>query len=117
MIRLARVFALSIGGLTLLWQAWEVINGRLFNQFLIADVLLGLGLIVAALLRNRLYSSLAMLIAYAYSVGVFMVATTGGLLMSKYDFGAFTTTLGLVPCSLFTVFLCRWLIQKALKPV
>ncbi len=115
MIRLARSFAFLIGSLTLVWQAWEVSQGRLFNQFLVADIILGILLMVAAGLPNRFNSVLTMLIAYAYSCGVFMVATTGGLLLSTYDFGAFTTTLGLIPCSVFTILLSHWLIQKASK--
>ncbi|WP_287127479.1 hypothetical protein [Candidatus Cyanaurora vandensis] len=117
MINLARFFALLIGGLTLVWQGWEVISGRLFNQFLAADIILGIFMIIAAVLPNRFNSALAMLAAYAYSCGVFMVATTGALLLSKYDFGAFTTTLGLIPCSIFVVLLNRWLVQKVSKPV
>ncbi|MBW4558337.1 MAG: hypothetical protein KME59_20900 [Trichormus sp. ATA11-4-KO1] len=117
MIRLARVFSLLIGGLTLIWQGWEVVNGRLFNQFLIADIILGIFMIIAAVLPNRFKSVLTMLVAYAYSGGVYMVATTGGLLLSEYNFGAFTTTLGLFPCIIFVILLSRWLVQKASKPI
>jgi hypothetical protein len=116
MTRLARIFAFLIGGLTLLYQVGEVLSGRLFNQFLVADLVLGILMIAAAGVPNRFNSVLAMLVAYAYACGVFMVATTGGLLISRYDFGAFTTTVGLFPCSIFTVLLSRWLVQKVSKP-
>lgn len=115
MVKLARVFAFLVGGLTLVWQGWEVISGRLFNQFLIADIILGIFLIAAAMLPNRFHSALAMLVAYAYSGGVFVVATTGGLLLSKYNFGAFTTTLGLISCSIFVVLLSPLVDSKSLK--
>ena len=112
MIQWARIFAYLIGGLTLLWQGSEVLNGRLLNQFLIADIILGILLITAARFPNQQNAALALFAAYAYSVGVFMVVTTGGLLLNRYDFGAFTTTSGLIPCTIFSFLLSRWLLVK-----
>lgn len=117
MIRSARIFAALIGGLTLMWQGGEVLNGELLNRFLVADIILGLLMIVAAALPRRYDSVLAMLVAYAYSSGVYAVATTGGLLLGSYDFGAFTTTLGLVPCAIFVILLSRWLAMRLIKTI
>lgn len=105
----ARVFAYIVGGLTLLYQVLEVSSGNLTNRFLVADIILGVGLIAAAVVPARLAASLAMLAGYSYAAGVFVSATTGGLLQAEYDLGAASTTVGLVPCVVFIVLLGRWL--------
>ncbi len=106
-VRLGRFFAFIIGLLTLLWQVIQVANGNFKNLFFTPDILLGLGLILASLVRPRIKAILALIIAYAFSSGVFATATFGGLLVGSYDFGAFTTTLALIPCIIFLALLPR----------
>lgn len=105
----ARVFAVVVGGLTLIYQIWQVSSGNGANQFLVADIVLGVCLIVSASLSARFVAALAMLAAYSYAAGVYVVATAGGLLLGMYDLGVASTTLGLVPCVAFIILLGRWL--------
>jgi hypothetical protein len=52
-----------------------------------------------------------MLAGFAALAGVFLVATTGGLLVDGFDPGQALTTLGLVPCLAGLVVLSRWLVH------
>ena len=106
-VRLGRVFAFVIGLLTAVWQVMQVANGNFRNLFFTPDILLGVGLILASLVKPGNNAILALIIAYAFSSGVFATATFGGLLVGSYDFGAFTTTLALIPCIIFLALLPR----------
>jgi hypothetical protein len=98
----AKVVAIIVGALTLAWQVLQIINGKAINMFLIADIILGIALIAAALKANTKNGEIYLLIAFAFSAGVFATATFGGLTMGTYNFGAATTTLALIPCLFYT---------------
>ena len=55
--------------------------------------------------------AVAMLAGFAAPAGVFLAATTGGLLVDGFDPGRALTTLGLVPCLAGRVVLSRWLVD------
>ncbi|MDX2061858.1 MAG: hypothetical protein SFY70_02235 [Bacteroidia bacterium] len=107
MYTLARIFGGIIGGLTLAWQGWQVALGEAQNFFFIPDVLLGIFLVVASLRNESPRAVAGLLWAYGYTTGVFATATFGGLLMGTYDFGAATTSVGLVPSICFSVLLAQ----------
>ena len=107
LITVARVLAVITGSLTLLYQFMEVLNGNAKNLFLVGDIVLGIVLIAAAFARPVASRPLYLLAAFAYTSGVFMIATFGGLVVGTYDFGAFTTTIGLVPSLAMVVLLLR----------
>lgn len=108
----ARIIGFIIGLLTLLWQVMQIAQGNFQNLFFIPDIMLGAALISASLVRTNRNGVLYLLLAYAFSVGVFGTATFGGLLTGTYDFGAFTTTVALVPCIIFIVLLSKETIKK-----
>lgn len=107
MIKTARIFAFVIGSLTVLWQVLQVVDGNFRNLFFPSDLLLGVALMITALLKPSSKNLLLLLAAYAFSAGVFATATLGGILVGSYDFGAFTTTVALVPCFVFLVLLAK----------
>ena len=107
MTRTARTFAFIIGSLTVLWQIMQVVEGNFRNLFFPTDLILGAALMITALLKPTIKNQLLLLAAYAFSVGVFATATLGGMLVGSYNFGAFTTTIALVPCSIFLVLLAK----------
>ncbi|MEM7575452.1 MAG: hypothetical protein AAF433_21290 [Bacteroidota bacterium] len=107
LITTARILAILIGSLTLLYQVMEIANGNALNFFLVGDIILGIVLIAAAFTQPVARRPLYLLTAFAYTSGVFMIATFGGLVVGTYDFGAFTTTVGLIPALAMVVLLLR----------
>jgi peptidoglycan/LPS O-acetylase OafA/YrhL len=97
-MKLVRILAFITGLLTLGWQIMQVAQGNAKNLFLIPDIILGIVLMVAAVLKPEGKNISWLIAALGYACGVFATATFGGLTMGTYDFGAFTTTVGLVPC-------------------
>jgi peptidoglycan/LPS O-acetylase OafA/YrhL len=97
-MKLVRILVFSIGLLTLTWQLIEVIKGNIQNIFFIVDILLGIALIVTATLKPNAINTSWLNAALGFACGVFATATFGGLTMGTYNFGAFTTTVGLIPC-------------------
>ncbi len=108
----ARIIAFAIGLLTLLWQVMKIAQGNFQNLFFIPDIILGIALIAASLVKINNNGVLYLLLAYVFSVGVFGTATFGGLLTGTYDFGAFTTTVALIPCIIFIVLLSKETMKK-----
>ncbi len=109
MIRIARIFAFIIGTLTLIWQLVQIVTGNAINQFLIPDLLLGIALVGASFLTPTQRGVSLLLAAFGFTAGVFAVATFGGLLTQTYDFGAFTTTIGLIPSTIFMFLLVGYI--------
>jgi hypothetical protein len=112
MIRFSRAVALVLGLAVLGWQAVNARNGRLVHLFLVADLAIGLALIVAALWPGERGAAAGMLAAFSALAGVFLAATTGRLLLGGYDLGTALTSLGLVPCLACAGALGRWLAQR-----
>ncbi len=107
-MKTVRIIAFLTGFLTLAWQVLQIVKGNGMNIFLIPDIILGIVLMITSFLKPIGSNVNWFIAALAYSCGVFATATFGGLLMNTYNFGAFTTTLGLVPC-LFSII---WIIRK-----
>jgi peptidoglycan/LPS O-acetylase OafA/YrhL len=103
-----RILTFITGLLTLGWQIMQIAKGNAKNLFLIPDIILGIVLMVAAVLKPEGKNISWLIATLGYACGVFATATFGGLIMGTYDFGAFTTTVGLVPC-LGSIL---WLIRK-----
>jgi hypothetical protein len=97
-MKTVRIITFLVGLLTLVWQGMQVANGKAQNMFFIADIFLGAFLIASAILKPIEKNISWLMVALAYASGVFSTATFGGLTMGTYNFGAFTTTLGLIPC-------------------
>ena len=112
MILAARITAASLGLAVLAWQVVNARRGRFVHPFLVADLVLGLFLVAAAVLPGRRGPALAMLAGFAALAGVFLSATTGRLLLGGYDTGTALTTLGLVPCLAGALGLARWLLRE-----
>ena len=91
LISVARVLAVITGSLTLLYQLMEVLNGNAKNLFLVGDIILGIVLIAAAFARPVARRPLYLIAAFAYTSGVFMIATFGGLVVGTYDFNLVKT--------------------------
>jgi peptidoglycan/LPS O-acetylase OafA/YrhL len=106
-MKLVKILAFSTGLLTLVWQIMQVANGKGQNIFLIADIILGIALMVTASLKTNDKNTSWLNAALGFACGVFATATFGALTMSTYNFGAFTTTVGLVPCLASLVWLIR----------
>ncbi len=107
-MKLVRILAFSVGLLTLVWQIVQITNGKGQNIFLIADIILGIVLMITAFLKPNHNNANWLIAALGFACGVFATATFGALTMGTYNFGAFTTTLGLVPCFISLL----WLIRK-----
>jgi hypothetical protein len=112
MLKTARIIGFITGLLTLAWQVIQIMNGKGENIFLVADIILGIFLIISSLVNETKNGSLYLLLAYTYSAGVFSVATFGNLTIGTYNFGAFTTTLGLVPSVIFMVLISKHILRK-----
>jgi peptidoglycan/LPS O-acetylase OafA/YrhL len=107
-MKLVRIVTFIIGLLTLGWQFMQIAQGKIKNLFLIPDIILGILLMMVALLNPEGKNVKWLITALGYACGVFATATFGGLTMGTYNFGAFTTTLGLLPCLGSII----WLIHK-----
>jgi peptidoglycan/LPS O-acetylase OafA/YrhL len=107
-MKVVRILTFITGLLTLAWQVIQIINGKAQNVFLVADIILGILLIAVALMKPEPQKKSWLIAALGYACGVFATATFGGLTMGTYNFGALTTTLGLIPC-LYSII---WLIYK-----
>ncbi len=114
MISSAKIIGAIIGLLTIAWQIMQIVNGKAFNMFLIADFILGIALILAAISKVKKNQPLYLLMAFMFSAGVFATATFGGLMTNTYNFGAITTTLALIPCVIYSVLLAKYLVTKLL---
>lgn len=111
MIHLARLIALALGGAVLAWQGWNAHNGRFVHRFLVADLVVSLVLIVGSAWPGRRAAAVLLFWGYAALVGVFLSATTAGLLIDGYQrAGTILTTLGLIPCLACSIGLGRWLV-------
>jgi peptidoglycan/LPS O-acetylase OafA/YrhL len=97
-MKVIRITTFLVGILTLVWQVVQVANGKAQNMFFVADIILGIALMATALLKPTDKNTIWLIAALGYACGVFATATFGGLTMRTYNFGAFTTTLGLIPC-------------------
>jgi peptidoglycan/LPS O-acetylase OafA/YrhL len=107
-MKLVRILAFITGLLTLAWQVIQVVKGNGQNIFLVADIILGIALMVTALLKPTDKNISWLMAALGFACGVFATATFGALTMGTYNFGAFTTTVGLLPCLASLM----WLIKK-----
>jgi peptidoglycan/LPS O-acetylase OafA/YrhL len=107
-MKIVRILAFATGLLTLAWQVLQIVNGKGQNIFLIADIILSFALMATAFLKLSDRNISWLQAALGFSCGVFATATFGGLTMGTYNFGAFTTTVGLVVCFVSLV----WLIRK-----
>jgi hypothetical protein len=116
MLSNSRVAAATLGLIVLGWQGWNAWRGDFYHRFLVADLLLGSALIVAASWRPDRASAVMMLAAFSAMGGVFLAATTGALLRGGYDLGAAATTVGLIPCLAHGVVLGRRLAGWAIGP-
>jgi peptidoglycan/LPS O-acetylase OafA/YrhL len=106
-MKLVRILAFSTGILTLVWQILQIVKGNGQNIFLIADIILSVLLMVTALLKPNAKNTSLLIIALGFACGVFATATFGGLTMGTYNFGAFTTTVGLAICLASLLWLIR----------
>jgi peptidoglycan/LPS O-acetylase OafA/YrhL len=97
-MKAVRIIAFSTGLLTLVWQIMQIANGKGQNIFLIADIILAIVLMATALLKPEGKNVTWLIAALGFACGVFSTATFGGLTMDTYNFGAFTTTVGLLLC-------------------
>lgn len=107
MLRVTRIFAVLVAGLTLLFLALDLTTNR--DLFLPADVVLGVLLIGAALLPNRKVAALGMLVGFAYTAGVFSISVTIAAVRGPFNI---STTVGLAVTVLFTVLLCWQLLEE-----
>jgi len=113
MIRIARIVAALLGVAVLAWQVGNAARGRFVHPFLIPDLAIAPGLIVAAAWPADRPAALGMLAGFSAMAGVFLAATTGRLLVGgRFDLGTALTTAGLVPCAACAVGLGRWLNQR-----
>jgi ABC-type thiamin/hydroxymethylpyrimidine transport system permease subunit len=112
MILPARITAAALGLAVLAWQAVNARNGRFLHPFLVADLIIGLWLVAAALWPGRRGPAAALLAGVSALAGVFLAATTGRALTGGYDLGTFLTTLGLVPCLACAFGLGLWLARR-----
>jgi CDP-diglyceride synthetase len=106
-MKIVRVIAFVTGLLTLAWQMIQIAKGNGQNIFLIADIILGMVLMATAWLKPNGKNTSWLIAALGYTCGVFATATFGALTMGTYNFGAFTTTAGLVPCLASLLWLIR----------
>ena len=93
-----RIVAILVGFGTVLWQVMQWQSGNWQNMFFWPDILVGLFLGGAAFLKGPRLPALLMLAGFGLMAGIYSVATLGTLTMGTYDFGAFTTTVGLIAC-------------------
>lgn len=100
-MKIIRILAILVGFGTVIWQISEWSQGRAQNMFFVADVVIGLYLGLSAFIPSARSAQVNLLAAFGLIAGVFSVATFGALTMGIYDFGPFTTTIGLIislPC-------------------
>lgn len=109
---LARLTALGLGLAVLAWQVVNARHGRLVHEFLLADLVCGVGLLASSTLGLGRIAQVAMLAGYSALGGVFLTATTMRALLGGYDFGTFLTTLGLGLCAAWVVILGRGLANE-----
>ena len=98
MLKIIRIVAVLVGLGTVLWQVMQWQSGNWQNMFFWPDIIVGLFLGFAAFVKVERWASILMLVGFAGMAGIYSVATLGTLTMGAYDFGAFTTTVGLVFC-------------------
>ena len=97
-MKIVRVVAVLVGFGTVLWQVLQWQSGNWQNMFFWPDIIVGLFLGGAAFIRQERKAALLMLAGFGLMAGIYSVATLGTLTLGAYDFGAFTTTVGLVFC-------------------
>lgn len=91
----------TAGGLALAVLGWQGVNaasGRFVHPFLIADLVVGVALIVSASWPGDRGPALAMLAGFAAMAGVLLAASTGRLLAGGFDAGTRLAAIGVVPC-------------------
>lgn len=102
LILVARIVALFVGGLTLVFLALDLTANR--DLFLPADIVLGVLLIAAALFPNQRAAALCMLISFAYTAGVFSVSVTIAAVRGPFNI---STAVGLATTILLVILLGR----------
>ena len=107
-----RIFAAGIGASTWAWQIYQIASGHTSNMFLVADIILGAFLIAAALMKPGKSTDAVLLSAFSYATGVYFVPTFGSIVTNNYDFGAFTTTIGMIPSAIISALLIHNLRQS-----
>ncbi len=108
-LRGARISAAVVGGLVLAWQIGNALRGRFVHEFLVADLVLAPILLLGSFVRSDRRAGATMLAGFAALGGVFLCATTMRLLRGGYDLGTALTTLGLIPCLAWSLWLGKWL--------
>ena len=116
MLRRARTTAAALGLAVLAWQVGNAARGRFVHPFLVADLILGVGLIVASAWPGRRGPALAIFAGFAALGGVFLAASTGRALLGGFDVGTGLAGLGIVPCLVGAIGLGRWLMQSEAGP-
>ncbi len=109
MSRHPRIVAYALGLAVLGWQAWNAARGRFLHPFLIADIGVGIGLIVAASWPGQRGPAVALLAGFAALGGIFLAASTGRLLLGGLDAGTVLAGFGILPCLVEAIALGRWL--------
>ncbi|SIN76727.1 hypothetical protein SAMN05444166_0729 [Singulisphaera sp. GP187] len=113
MIRQARATAFGLGLAVLGWQGWNAHQGRFVHAFLVADLVVGLFLVVAAAWPSDRTATALMMAGFSAMAAVFLSATTGRLLLGNaFDPGTVLTTVGLVPCLVGAIVLGQRLLLR-----
>ena len=99
MIGYCRAVALILGLIILAWQAGNAARGAFWHPFLVPDLLVATGLLVAATRKDGARARLLLLHAFAATAGVFLVATIDACLRLGFSVGRMMTAAGLVPCA------------------
>ena len=97
-IRPYRVLALMLSVAVLGWQFVNLALGHLWHQFLGADVIASVVLIVFGFARNDRRAAVGMFAGFAMFLGIFLSATTGALIRTiGFHPGTIAAGLGIVP--------------------
>ena len=96
---MTRATAILLAAAVLAWQAGNAVQGHFVHRFLVADLAASAILLTGAVWAERRTADVIMLVGFSALFGIFLSATTGGLLVDGYHrTGTFLTSLGLVPC-------------------
>jgi hypothetical protein len=104
--RVARVFAIGTGLLTLCWQLVQGVNGIFPHRFTIAEIVAGVFLVGTGLMRSSPNSDRALLCSLCFTSGVFSVAT-GSLLVEPVEPGPIVATFAMLFCLAFALALSQ----------
>lgn len=106
----ARISGALLGLAVLGWQGVNAINGRFVHPFLVADIVVGLALVAAAVWPGGRGPALALLGSFGALGGILLSATTGRWLDGGgFDLGRALAALGVVPCVA-----AAWLLARGL---